>query len=291
MGDSEKFFLTARTCGFCRGVRGALEHFDNALALYNAPVYVLHELVHNNSVTNAMTVRGAKFVSSVEDVPDGSVLLIGAHGVPADVKQECKRRFTVIDATCPRVLALQKLAGKVPPQSELVMLGKKGHPEAEGVIGHSATQKVYLISSLEEAEKLPDLNSPVLLAQTTVSGELADAVKSYLAEKYPDITLSSRICDASDRRQQAVKSLAAKCGCIIVVGSKHSSNACELFHLAEKSAKIAFMVDSYLDITEQMLSGCSSVGITAGASTPDNLIEGVKDHLLKCGYRDAGVAE
>jgi 4-hydroxy-3-methylbut-2-enyl diphosphate reductase len=205
--------------------------------------------------------------------------------------ENAQRRFTVIDATCPRVLALQKFAGKVPAESELIMLGKPGHPEAEGVIGHSSTEKVYMISSLEEAKALPEMSSPVLLSQTTVSGELLEEVKSCLAEKYPGIVFSSRICDASDLRQQAVKVLATRCDSIIVVGSKHSSNACELYRIAGKFAQKACMVDSSKDIAPGFLDGCTSVGITAGASTPDELIDGVKSFLTGCGYSDAGVAE
>ena len=291
MDNSGKFFLTASARGFCRGVRGALEHFEKALAEHNAPVYVLHELVHNKFVTSKMTAQGAVFVSSIEDVPNGSVLLIGAHGVATSVMQESKKRFTVIDATCPRVLALQKIAEKISQDSELVILGKPGHPEVDGVIGHSATDKIYVVSCLEDAEKLPVLNSPVLLSQTTVSGELVTAVQTYLTEKYPNITTSSRICDASERRQQAVKRLAEKCDCVIVVGSKHSSNACELYQLAKKVAEKAFMVDSRDEISEEMFSGCLSVGITAGASTPDEVIDGIADYLIECGYDDKGECE
>ena len=291
MGESGKFFLTASTCGFCRGVREALAHFEKALEKYHPPVYVLHELVHNKFVTSSMSSAGAVFVSSLDEVPAGSVLLIGAHGVSAAVMQECQKRFTVIDATCPRVLALQKMAGKIPEQSELVMLCKPGHPEAEGVIGHSSTEKIYAVSSLEDVKKLPALTSPVLLAQTTVSGELVSQVKSYLTDKYPAISSVSRRCDASDRRQQAVKELAKKCDFIIVVGSKHSSNACELHKLAMASGVRSCMVDSAEDIGLAMFEDVSSVGITAGASTPDELISGVKVRLQEIGYADAGAAE
>ncbi len=291
MSDSGKIFLTASSCGFCRGVRNALDQFEKALAEHGAPVYVLHELVHNNSVTGSMAERGAVFVSSLEEVPDGSVLLIGAHGVSEKVMHEAVRRFSVIDATCPRVLALQKMAGQISEQSELVILCKPGHPEAEGVVGHSSTAKIYPVSSLEDAQKLPALLSPVLLSQTTVSGELVDQVKSYLLSKYPGIRISGRICDASDSRQKAIKVLAGKCDCIIVVGSRHSSNAYELFKLAEKCGVKSYFADSKDDIAAEMLAGYSAVGISAGASTPDELINGVKERLKEFGYSDAGVAK
>ena len=291
LSSSGKIFLTASSCGFCRGVRNALEQFEKALADHGTPVYVLHELVHNNFVTGSMAARGAVFVSSLSDVPDNSTLLIGAHGVPEKVMLEAKQRFNVIDATCPRVLALQKMAGGIPAAGELVMLCKPGHPEAEGVMGHSSTGKIYPVSSVEDAQKLPDLVSPVLLSQTTVSGKLVEQVTEYLRSRFPGIRTSSRICDASSRRQQSVDALAKRCDCIIVVGSKHSSNAYELYKLAQACGVKSYFVDSPENVTDAMLAGHSAIGITAGASTPDELIDGLKERLKEFGFSDAGVAE
>ena len=289
MSTDEKFFITSSVCGFCRGVRRAISCFDDAHRKYGQTVYVLHELVHNNFVTQFMQQNGAVFVDDVNDIPDGAVAMIGAHGVDKNTWQEMQKRFTVVDATCPRVKALQKFASGVGREQELVMLCKKGHPEAVGVLGHAGTEHIYPVSDIKEASELPELKNPVFLSQTTVSGTLAGEVETLLRERFGNLKSHGCICDASNQRQRGVEVLAEHCQVVLVVGSSHSSNAVELVKTAERCGKKAWLVDNGNSVLPDMLANISIVGITAGASTPDELIEDVQKRLISMGYHNKGI--
>ena len=291
MSACNKKFIVSRVCGFCSGVKWAIASFDDTCAKYGTPVYVLHELVHNTFVSDSMRKSGAIFVDDIKDIPDGSVVMIGAHGVGNALKNEMLSRFTVVDATCPRVKALQQQAAKVAPEQELILLCKKGHPEAEGVVGHIVTDHVYPVADIADVELLPNLKSPVFLAQTTVSCKIVDDVKALLKKRFPVLKMSASVCDASYKRQNSAVALASLCELVFVVGSAHSSNAAELVNVVQSCGKKAFLIDDGKAISPDMLDKIKTVGITAGASTPDKLIEDVKNRLISLGYDNGGIAD
>ena len=294
LSDCEKLdrkFIVAGTCGFCGGVRKAVSCFEKCISEADSPVYVLHELVHNNFVTRRMIEQGAIIVDSTSEIPDGAVAIIGAHGVSQAVENSLRERCMVIDATCPRVKALQRLSSQVQPDEQLIMLCKPGHPEAEGVIGYSGTQHIYPVSALSEAVALPVLKKPVLLSQTTVSSGLVQSVIKILTDRYPGIKIPGGICDASSNRQSSAKRLAELCEYVLVVGSPHSSNAVELVNMVTQHGTPACLIEDGRFVNMQELENVSIVGITAGASTPDELIESVKNRLLESGFTDGGKAD
>ena len=291
MPSDSKKFITSPVCGFCRGVRMALAVFEETCCKYGKPVYVLHELVHNKFVSSCMRENGAVFVEDIKDIPAGAVAMIGAHGVGKDVEQEMQSRFTVVDTTCPRVRALQIFGSRIKQDQELVFLCKKGHPEAVGVLGHAVTEHIYQISDLHEAAALPDLKNPVFLSQTTMSGELVENITQVLKKRFPNLETHGSICDASSRRQRSAEGLAAKSDAVLVVGSTNSSNAAELVNVVERCGKKAWLVEDGNSVALEMLSCVDVLGLTAGASTPDDLIEDVKRRLVELGYSDGGVAD
>ena len=288
--NQSKKFITSAALGFCGGVKKAVSVFESARREYRGNIYILHELVHNNFVTRKMTDNGAVFVDDPADVPDGSLVMIGAHGVSSAVEHELRQRCRVLDATCPKVKALQKQSSQVQEDEELVMLCKLGHPEAVGVLGYSGTEKIYPVSSISDVNLLPELKKPVLLSQTTVSRELVSEAENILKQRFPNLRTTGNICDASSRRQQAAEQLAAVCQHVYVVGSSHSSNAFELVKVVKSCGISASLIDDCSCIDPEMLNNISTIGITAGASTPDELINDVKERLTDLGYCDAGVA-
>ena len=289
MAVHRRKYIVASVCGFCRGVKRAVALFDEACG--KGSVYVLHELVHNKSVSNSMISRGAVFVDKCDEIPDGATVLIGAHGVSDAVETSLRRRCTVIDATCPRVKALQSAAAGVSPVQELVMLCKPHHPEATGVMGCAVTPYVYPVSSVADIEKLPELHAPFLLAQTTMSGKLVSEVESCLKKRYPALVSRCRICDASEKRQKSAAELAGKCDVVFVAGSAHSSNAVELVNIIKSCGVGAYLVDSGEDIRDFMIENAVTAGITAGASTPDELIQDVAATLEKYGFSNGDDAD
>ena len=285
LGGSAKKFIVSPVCGFCGGVRRAAELFDGAVSSGVKPVYILHELVHNNFYSRIMTERGAVFVEAETDIPDGATAMIGAHGVSPCVENALRRRCKVIDATCPKVKMLQKCAANITADRELIMLCKPRHPEAVGVLGFAGTSKVFQICERSDTEHLPEImKSPVLLVQTTVSGNLVDEVSAVLRSRYPNLEIPVGICESSKKRQESVRELASVSQCVLVIGSSHSSNAVELVNAAQQDGVPAHLVESAKDITSCMLERFSVIGITAGASTPDELISDVKSYLVSQGF-------
>ena len=280
-----KTYRMAAVCGFCRGVKQALRQFQALCEASDEPVYVLHELVHNCAVTEKMRAQGAVFVERLSEVPPGARLLIGAHGVSEEVERQARSEFRVEDATCPRVKSLQRAAASLRPDQALIMLCKKGHPEAVGVIGHAGTRQVYPISGPDEVSALPELSAPVLLVQTTMSGELTLQVEKALQKRFSQVIFHGNICNASEQRQQAVSQLARQSDLVLVVGSQHSSNAAELVSAAAVWTT-AYLIENAAALATQDLAGFRKIGVSAGASTPDELIDAVRRYLEEQGYRE-----
>lgn len=289
--NQSKKFITSAALGFCGGVKKAVSVFESARREYSGCIYILHELVHNNFVTRKMTANGAVFVDDPADIPDNSLVMIGAHGVACAVENELRKRCRVLDATCPKVKALQKQSSEVHEDEELVMLCKLGHPEAVGVLGYSGTGKIYPVSNIMDVKSLPELQKPVLLSQTTVSRELVSDAERILKQRFPNLRFTGNICDASSRRQRAAEKLAAVCQHVFVVGSSHSSNAYELVKVVKACGTTASLIDDCNCIDPEKLNDISIIGITAGASTPDELINDVKARLTVLGYCDGGIAD
>lgn len=281
---SEKVYFIAEIYGMCGGVHAALNTLEKLVASQGQTVYVFNELVHNNSVTGNFIRRGVHFVNRIEEVPLGATLVIGAHGVSPSVEEALRRRAgTCHDASCPLVKKLHQIAGEVTPEEELIIFGKAGHPEVEGVAGYSGTDKLYLISSPEEISGLPEMKSPVFISQTTVDhGQVSKALE-LLTGRFANLRVCSGVCDASRKRQEAVLKLVERVEAVLVVGSGHSSNARRLCELARSSGAAAFLIDNAGMITPEM-TGFSRIGITSGASTPQYLFNEVVDFLENLGF-------
>lgn len=274
----------AEARGFCRGVRQAISMFEEAVAASDEPCYVLHELVHNRTVTSQMLERGAIIVSQLEDVPSGSRLLFGAHGVPRQTEEAAAARsLRVIDSCCLFVRKLQQLAAELPPGSDLVLYGKAGHPEVNGILGHSAAARNFLIGNALEISALPELHSPLLLIQTTAESQEAEAVRSAFMARFPEGKCPVHICHASSERQASVLKLTELTSHIIILGSSHSSNANRLCDVARSTGAEAILVDTPAEIPCAWLD-FPSLGLGASASTPDCLIEETIRFLGRNGF-------
>lgn len=280
--------FVAEVCGFCGGVTRALDAFRRAGA-GGGPVYVLRELVHNSFVTGDMKRHGAIFVRTPDEVPSGATLLIGAHGVTPEVEQTARRRgLNVVDATCPLVRNLHRAAAGLDRNQQLVLHGKSGHPEAEGILGHSRAGANYLVATAEEVRALPELSRPVLLTQTTLGYHEVEKIRQLLRRRFPNLETPGGVCDASRRRQLAVEKLAARCEAVVVIGSSHSSNANELRETAAGMGVKSWLVDSSEELRLECFQSVRRLGLTAGASTPDELIRAAVARLEAFGFITGG---
>ena len=278
MKITKKIIRLVSPRGFCAGVRGALEAFEKARQEHGSPIYVLHELVHNRRVSEDMRKKGAVFVSSLAEVPAGSVVLFGAHGTGrAEHLEAEKRGLRVVDACCPRVKRLHRAASAIPPEDELVIFGNPDHPEVRGVAGHAGTGKVFIVNSGSEIAALPPMRRPVLLCQTTRDHREIEEISALLREKYPDIRINSGVCDAVFRRQRAVEELAPQADAVVIVGSPHSSNANRMRDVASRLGKAAFLVEGPDDLPD--LGAYRVIALGAGASTPDDAVREVCEAL------------
>lgn len=278
--------------GFCAGVDRAIAIVDRALELFGAPIYVRHEVVHNRYVVDTLRNKGAVFVEELDEVPDGATVIFSAHGVPKSVQQEAQRRgLQVFDATCPLVTKVHlEVARYARGGRDVVLIGHAGHPEVEGTMGQydtSAGGRMYLVDSPEEVFAL-EVNRPDNLAyvtQTTLSMDDARMIIDALKQRFPNIIGPKRddICYATQNRQDAVKQLAADVDIVLVVGSPNSSNSNRLRELAKRLDKHAYLVDSADDLQQEWFKGVARVGITAGASAPEVLVEGVIARLREWG--------
>lgn len=283
--------LLANPRGFCAGVDRAIAIVERALEKYGAPIYVRHEVVHNTFVVNDLKTKGAIFVEELAEVPAGATVIFSAHGVSQAVRVEAEARgLNVFDATCPLVTKVHVEVSKMRDKNlEIIMIGHKGHPEVEGTLGQSEGG-MYLVETPEDVAALQVIN-PGLLAyvtQTTLSVDDAARVVDALRKRFPNIKGPKRddICYATQNRQDAVKKLAGECDAVLVVGSPNSSNSNRLREVAENLNVPAWLVDSAADIQPKWLQGKTRIGITAGASAPETLVEQVITRLKQLGAAD-----
>jgi len=277
--------VMSQVLGMCGGVRRALSRID-ALLDAGEQVAVLHEPVHNRYVTAGLQKRGVIFAGSVEEVPPGAVLVIGAHGAAPEIAAGAERRGVRIDdTTCPLVKKLQQAAAAVLPEEELVFFGKADHPEAVGVLGHAGTAKIYVIGGAGEVAELPELRRPVLLVQTTSGVASAAAVEAALRQRFPALKSFENVCAASRERQQAVLDMAEKVEAVIIVGSPESANANRLREVAERAGAAGWLIGSADELPVAELLKYRVVGLSAGASTPDILINETAKKLESLGFR------
>ncbi|MFJ5339454.1 4-hydroxy-3-methylbut-2-enyl diphosphate reductase [Pectobacterium sp. CHL-2024] len=287
--------LLANPRGFCAGVDRAISIVERALELFGTPIYVRHEVVHNRYVVNGLRERGAIFIEQIEDVPDGAILIFSAHGVSQAVRNEAKNRdLTVFDATCPLVTKVHMEVARASKKGvEAILIGHAGHPEVEGTMGQysNADGGMYLVESPEDVWQLQvkDESNLCFMTQTTLSVDDTYAVIDALRERFPQIVGPRKddICYATTNRQEAVRHLSDKADVVFVVGSKNSSNSNRLAELAQRAGKAAYLIDSAEDIQESWLAGASHVGVTAGASAPDILVQQVIQRLKELGGKVA----
>ena len=283
-----KTILLANPRGFCAGVDRAIAIVERALEKFGAPIYVRHEVVHNTYVVNDLKNKGAIFVDELVNVPRGSTVIFSAHGVSQAVRAEADALgLNVFDATCPLVTKVHVEVSKMREQGlEIVMIGHRGHPEVEGTLGQSQ-EGMYLVETPEDVARL-QVKSPDKLAyvtQTTLSVDDAARVVEALKQRFTGILGPKKndICYATQNRQDAVKALAPQCDVVLVVGSQTSSNSNRLREVADHLGVPAYMVDKADEIRPEWIAGKSRVGLTAGASAPEILVEAVISHLKQLG--------
>jgi 4-hydroxy-3-methylbut-2-en-1-yl diphosphate reductase len=278
--------------GFCAGVDRAIDIVERAVVLFGAPIYVRHEVVHNKYVVDRLRVIGAVFVEELHEVPDGATVIFSAHGVPRVVQQEAKRReLNVFDATCPLVTKVHMEITRFAREArEVFLIGHAGHPEVEGTIGQfDATLggSIYLIQTVEDVERVQVRNPQHLafVTQTTLSVDDTASIVAALRARFPGLKapVKEDICYATQNRQDAVKDLIGRCEVLVVVGSKTSSNSNRLREMADKNAKPGYLVDGPEDLHREWFDGITSVGVTAGASAPEILVQGVIAQLREWG--------
>jgi 4-hydroxy-3-methylbut-2-enyl diphosphate reductase len=284
--------LLANPRGFCAGVDRAIEIVDRALELFGAPIYVRHEVVHNRHVVEGLRSRGTVFVNELDEVPDGATVIFSAHGVSRSVHEEGARRgLRVFDATCPLVTKVHlEVSRHAREGRECILIGHKGHPEVEGTMGQydiSHGGAMYLVETPHDVELLAVAHPENLafVTQTTLSVDDTARVIDSLRERFPRIQGPRKddICYATQNRQDAVKALAGKCDVFLVVGSPNSSNSNRLREIAEKQGIPAYLVDEADEIHAEWVAGKQSIGVTAGASAPQALVDGVVERLCSWG--------
>lgn len=284
--------LLANPRGFCAGVDRAIAIVNEALRRFSPPIYVRHEVVHNKFVVEDLARRGAVFVEELDEVPDGAIVIFSAHGVSKAVEDEAKRRdLTVFDATCPLVTKVHIEVGKFAKGGmDAILIGHAGHPEVEGTMGRFDTSfggRIHLIEDVEDVAKLDfgHDKSLAFVTQTTLSMDDTANVIDALKDRFPAINAPRKddICYATQNRQDAVKLLSHHCEVVLVVGSPNSSNSNRLRELAERMGRRAYLIDNAGQMSQAWFEGVSHVGVTAGASAPEILIQEVLDTLQSWG--------
>lgn len=288
---SEKKVLLAEPRSFCAGVRRAISIIELALERYGAPVYVRKEIVHNHYVVRQLERRGAVFVDSEEDVPEGAVCVFSAHGVSPQVRRNAERReLDVIDATCPLVSKVHQEARRFAREERtLLLVGHEGHEEVEGTYGH-APDRTVIVGTVEEAEAL-DLpaDTPVAyLTQTTLSVDETRDIIGVLQRRFTDLRGpgTDDICYASQNRQDAVKAVVERSDLVLVVGSRNSSNSLRMVEVSQRLGTPAHLVPDVTEFEESWTEGVHTVGVSAGASAPEILVEQLLEKLAELGFRD-----
>ena len=281
--------LLANPRGFCAGVDRAIEMVERALELHGVPIYVRHEVVHNKFVVNNLKSKGAIFVEEIDEVPRGKVVIFSAHGVSQAVRKQAQDIGAIIyDATCPLVTKVHKEVTRKQKQNHnVILIGHEGHPEVEGTLGQSSgDQTVQLVETLSDVENLEISTDDVsYTTQTTLSVDDTQKIVQALKEKFPNIQAPKKddICYATQNRQDAVKALMGSCDVLLVLGSNNSSNSNRLKEIAKKMNKPAYLIDGIDDIDVRWVEGVETVGVTAGASAPEILVQEVVDCLLDKG--------
>ena len=287
--------LLANPRGFCAGVDRAIDIVNRALEVFGRPVYVRHEVVHNRFVVEDLRSRGAVFVEELDEVPDDAIVIFSAHGVSKAVQDEAKRRsLQVFDATCPLVTKVHlEVTAFSKGGRECILIGHEGHPEVEGTMGQYSTSQggqIYLVEDEQQAAELQvrDPDNLAYVTQTTLSVDDTARVIDVLRTRFPNIEGPRKddICYATQNRQDAVKQLAERSEVVLVVGSPNSSNSNRLRELAERCGARAFLVDDASMVDPQWIAGVASVGVTAGASAPESLVQGVITALKEAGAQD-----
>ena len=292
----DKEILLAQPRGFCAGVDRAIDIVELALQQFGAPIYVRHEIVHNAYVVNDLKQKGAIFIETLDEVPAGNTLIFSAHGVSQEVRKDAEQRgLRVFDATCPLVTKVHVEVSKMRREGrEIIMIGHQGHPEVEGTMGQ-AEGGMYLVETVDDVAKL-DVVNPDLLAyvtQTTLSVDDTTDVIEALKAKFPNISEPKKgdICYATTNRQVAVKFMAPQVEVVIVVGSPNSSNSNRLREVAEKMGVAAYMVDRAELINPAWLEQAKRIGITAGASAPEALVQQVIDRVKELGAKSVRILD
>ncbi len=285
---NEMHVKLAQPRGFCAGVNRAIAIVNKALERYGAPVYVLHEIVHNTHVIAELTTKGAVFVEKLEDIPIGSITIFSAHGVSMAVQERARNLgLRTIDATCPLVSAVHRRVTRLNKLGyDVIVIGHKGHPEVEGTCGH-AVGSVHVLSNPDEAASLQvnDKKKVGYVTQTTLSHDDTNEILESLYKEFPEMTAPERtdICYATTNRQEAVRKLAGQVEMVFVVGSKNSSNSNRLREVAQQEGVPAYLIDHAGEIDPAWLTDVESVGITAGASAPEHLVTQVIEWLRQLG--------
>ncbi|MBH0070929.1 4-hydroxy-3-methylbut-2-enyl diphosphate reductase [Pseudoalteromonas sp. NZS127] len=283
--------LLANPRGFCAGVDRAISIVERALDIFEKPIYVRHEVVHNRYVVDGLKSRGAVFVEELDQIPDDSIVIFSAHGVSQAVRTEAKRRdLKIFDATCPLVTKVHMEVTRASRKGiECILIGHQGHPEVEGTMGQYGNDDggIYLVETVEDVAKLNVKNADNLFycSQTTLSVDDTADVIDALRAKFPAIDGPRKddICYATQNRQDAVRDLADKVDVLLVVGAKNSSNSNRLRELADKMGTKAYLIDDATNVQESWFTGVNAVGVTAGASAPEVLVQQVITRLKELG--------
>ncbi|ABQ98720.1 TPA: 4-hydroxy-3-methylbut-2-enyl diphosphate reductase [Haemophilus influenzae] len=283
--------ILANPRGFCAGVDRAISIVELALEIHGAPIYVRHEVVHNRFVVNGLRERGAIFVEELSEVPDGAIVIFSAHGVSQAVRQEAKdRNLKVFDATCPLVTKVHMQVARASRKgTKAILIGHKGHPEVEGTMGQYSNEDggIFLIEKVEDIARLPmqENDNLTFMTQTTLSLDDTAETIAALKEKYPAIQGPHKndICYATTNRQEAVRELAKLSDLVLVVGSKNSSNSNRLAELASRMGVKSQLLDDPADIQADWFNDVKTIGITAGASAPEELVQSIISRLKRFG--------
>jgi 4-hydroxy-3-methylbut-2-en-1-yl diphosphate reductase len=291
MGSFPQTLLLAAPRGYCAGVDRAVQTVERALELYGAPVYVRKEIVHNKHVVEQLRRRGAVFVDAETEVPEGATVVFSAHGVAPGVHANARtRRLQTIDATCPLVTKVHREAVKFAAEGyTIVLIGHAGHEEVEGTMGEAPDHIVLIEDEAGvDALEVPDPSKVAYISQTTLSVDETRAIIIRLRERFPEIVgpRTDDICYATTNRQAAVKQLARQCDLVLVIGSDNSSNSNRLVEVAREHGADSYLIDNESQVREEWLGGMGTVGITSGASAPEELVQRLVEFFRARGTRD-----
>ncbi len=296
MSPVTKRVLLASPRGWCAGVKRAVETVDMALELYGPPIYVRKQIVHNKHVVEGLEKRGAVFVDDVTEVPEGETIVFSAHGVAPSVHENAdKRELETIDATCPLVTKVHVEASRYAAEGyAVILIGHEGHEEVVGTMGE-APGSIRLIDTEKQAEELEveDPDRIAYITQTTLSVDETERIISKLRERFPNIAGpgTEDICYATTNRQVAVKQLADSCDLILVIGSKNSSNSNRLVEVAEEHGARSYLIDSEVEVREEWLTDAETIGITSGASAPEEIVQSLVEFFRERGVQEVSVFE